>query len=232
VIEENHFGLCTGGTAAPPPETERQRRRKPPSPAYPLTYWLADEIDHLAGVDRQPPLTFGDLRDRNIELAMITTNLTHGRPYRLPLEFDTSFNSDACFFDPQVFAGFFPPRVIQWMVAHPPRRKQHVTDRDWQEWEVLCGLMEPRKPLPSYEDLPVVMAVRLSLSFPGLISAVPLWSVDWSRKENVLARAAARGGETVLQQFPRTFFRQPAAALADVRHQPQHTASGPSHERG
>jgi predicted acylesterase/phospholipase RssA len=196
VIEENHFGLCSGGTATPR-VTEREPSRKPPSTDYPLTYWLADELDLLAGLDGQAPLTFEDLRRRNIELAMITTNLTHGRPYRLPLEFNCSFNSDAYFFDPEVWAGFFPPRIVKWMAEHPPRRGPQAGDRDWQDWEKLCRLLEPLKPLPSPQDLPVVAAVRLSLSFPGLISAVPLWSVDWSRRENAQARAAARNGEAV-----------------------------------
>ena len=34
--------------------------------------------------------------------------------------------------------------------------------------------------LPPADELPVILAARLSLSFPALISAVPLWAVDFS----------------------------------------------------
>jgi hypothetical protein len=39
-------------------------------------------------------------------------------------------------------------------------------------------------PFPRGGGLPVVVAARMSLSFPLLVSAVPLWGVDWTRKEN------------------------------------------------
>lgn len=81
-LPDNFYGLCFGW--AP------RRTGQPPQ----LTEWLSGLINELAG--RQPdgpPLTFGDLwgtpdpnADRKINLAMIATNLTHGRPYRLPFE--------------------------------------------------------------------------------------------------------------------------------------------------
>jgi hypothetical protein len=38
------------------------------------------------------------------------------------------------------------------------------------------------KPLPDQEHLPVILAVRLSLSFPILFCAVPLYAVDFTRR--------------------------------------------------
>jgi hypothetical protein len=36
-------------------------------------------------------------------------------------------------------------------------------------------------PLPEGRDLPVAVATRMSLSFPGLLGMVPLWAVDYER---------------------------------------------------
>jgi len=159
----------------------------------PLIDWLADELDGLAGIsDPTTPVTFGDLwrgadglggpEDRAIDLQMMTTNLTQGRPYRLPLD------SGAWFFDPDEWAKLFPQRVVRWLEAHPPTPPEAERDRRW--WELLCGLLEPLRPLPDAVDLPVVVAARMSLSFPVLISAVPLFAVDWSRTGNQEARTA------------------------------------------
>jgi len=42
--------------------------------------------------------------------------------------------------------------------------------------------------MPAPADLPVVVAARMSLSFPVLISAIPLYAVDWGLKSNQSAR--------------------------------------------
>ena len=67
---------------------QRSRRR---SANPPLTRWLADLIDELAGTTPDKPLTFGDLRSlpgppdhRGVNLQMMTTNLSQGRPFRCP----------------------------------------------------------------------------------------------------------------------------------------------------
>ena len=52
------------------------------------------------------------------------------------------------------------------------------------------------RPLPRHGELPVVVAVRMSLSFPLLLSAVPLYAVDWSRTANQRAQAQVRAAET------------------------------------
>ena len=36
---------------------------------------------------------------------------------------------------------------------------------------------------PAPGDLPVVVAARMSLSFPFLISAIPLYRIDWPTKQ-------------------------------------------------
>jgi hypothetical protein len=77
--------------------------------------------------------------------------------------------------------------------------------------------------LPEGRDIPVIVAARLSLSFPGLISAVPLYAIDYSRKDPAHRQPVrcwfSDGGIT--SNFPIHFFdalwpRRPTFAL-DLR---------------
>ena len=134
----------------------------------PLTTWLADELDGLAGkTDPAEPLTLGDLGAKGIRLQMFTTNLTTGTPYVFP------FRTRIFFFDPDEFAGLFPPRVGDWMRQHGARPQD---DRE----RALFEHMLPLLPLPEPANFPAVLAVRLSLSFPILLSAIPMWAIDWT----------------------------------------------------
>ncbi|HYJ46232.1 MAG TPA: patatin-like phospholipase family protein, partial [Pyrinomonadaceae bacterium] len=177
-LPENNYGLVSG--LLDPQGNDRHP---------PLTTWMADELDRLAGKDRAHPLTFGDLRGATgeldkrvlgakhggINLEMMTTNLTLGRPYRLP--FDKS--STEYFYNPAEWSKFFPEHIVDWMLKHP-RQSTHPPgarrERQLAEWESF----KPCLPLPAPDDLPIVVAARMSLSFPVLISAVPLYTVDRS----------------------------------------------------
>ncbi len=138
------------------------------------------------------PLTFGDLAAGGVNLRMITTDLTQGRPYAVPFEPAWSVDASGYFFDPAVMRTYFPAYVVEWMEARPPSRPPGADDATWRQWELLCELVAPLRPLPDASDLPVVVATRLSLSFPVLISAVPLHAVDWSLEANRDARDAWR----------------------------------------
>lgn len=180
-LAENYYGLTTG-LLDPAGDDAR--------PA--LTTWLADEIDAIAGKPRRSePLTFGDLwgadgaldraqlspeEDRGVRLQIMTTNLTLGRPYRLPFDAD----STEYFYDPAEWAKFFPAYVMKWLEDHPRQLTETAPKRRARQ-EARWKSFEPRRPLPAPEHLPVVIAARMSLSFPVLISAVPLWKVDWSQ---------------------------------------------------
>jgi hypothetical protein len=54
-------------------------------------------------------------------------------------------------------------------------------DREGRPWCAPDGT--PLRRFPEPAAVPVVVAARLSLSFPGLVSAVPLYAVDFSRRE-------------------------------------------------
>ena len=154
-IRKNGFGFCSGLTEKP--NTVEN------NPA--LTNWMADKLDDIAGKTDGFPLTFGDLREHEIELRMITTSLTHGRPFNFPVEVeDIEF-----YFDSELLSKYFPERIVDWMVKNPPNGKEESGNQRIH-------------PLPQADKLPVVVAARLCISFPFLLSAVPLHAVDESMK--------------------------------------------------
>jgi len=180
-VIDNNLGLCKGGTLeAPGPEGQR----------HGISEWLHQGIQRSAGLDmRDRPLTFRDLwcapahpgaeglpcdehdpqSQRSIDLQMITTNVTHSRPYRLPMLDETS----RLFYRPADLEDYFPPPIIQAMVdvSLPYRAK---SPSDATEGDETRSFLE----LPG-ADMPIVVAARLSLSYPLLFSAVPLWAIDY-----------------------------------------------------
>lgn len=173
-IPENLFGLTTGMPGA----------GREPAPA--LTPWITEYLNELAGLkpDGQP-LTFGDLwhcgpkdGQPTVNLQMMTTCLSHGRPYRLPFgDDDTVAESRQFYFRQDDLKRLFPDSVVRWLVAHPRQLSQDPDVAAEEERFRERGFL----PLPDPADLPVALAVRMSISFPILLSAVPLYAVDRSR---------------------------------------------------
>jgi predicted acylesterase/phospholipase RssA len=147
---EANFGICSGFT------------RDAVEPA--LTQWLTEIVDQLAGLDgASGPITFGDLAHQNIKLSLMTTDLTHGRPYRLP--FGAS-DVSSFFFKKSDFDRLFPATVVAKMI-------EGAVPRDGDYY-----------PFPEVAHLPLVVGARMSLSFPILLQAVPLYAIDWTLKSN------------------------------------------------
>jgi hypothetical protein len=80
-LPKNYYGLCSGlaGATTGGPSA--------------LSEWLCNLLDELAGrPGAERPLLFGDLwgkggaEDPDVDLRMVTTNLTLGRPYTLPFD--------------------------------------------------------------------------------------------------------------------------------------------------
>ena len=180
-IVANGFGLCKGA-GVPDAQSGGDERG--------LTDWLHEGIQASAGLRRDdPPLTFRDLWSaprhpgaprepcgesdlparRSIDLQMITTNVTHGRPYRLPLLDQTS----RLYFRRRDLAGYLPKDVLDALV-HAARGYAPRSPSDPPPAADTADLLELPGP-----DLPVVAAARLSLSYPLLFSAVPLWAIDY-----------------------------------------------------
>jgi len=130
-----------------------------------LTEWLHKQLQALAGLPEDQPLRFVDLHQaprypgepadpRTITLQMISTCVSHHEPRTLPF-------SDACFwFLREEFERLFPASVVRWLIDHAGA-VQDVGGRRYHQ-------------LVAGENLPVLVATRMSLSFPLLISAVPL----------------------------------------------------------
>ena len=60
-------------------------------------------------------------------------------------------------------------------------------------------------PLPKPEDLPVIVAVRMNLSFPALLSSIPLYAIDYTVSESHVARHRFSDGG-ITSNFPIHFF--------------------------
>lgn len=166
-VPENHFGICTGNTEASGDGAEG------------LTPWLHARIQGLAGRKiEDPPLTFEDLeRDEAnpIRLRVMTTCLTRGRSYLLP------FETKLYYFEPEAFEALFPRQVVNFMVKEA--KEWSGSDQPARSDYEVNRFLFPKLPLP-LKRLPIVVAVRMSLSFPLLLSACPLWTIDWKREGN------------------------------------------------
>ena len=79
-----------------------------------LTPWLYRRLQDLAGRPYDQPLTFGHLQADELQLQMMTTNLSRSQPMAMP------WNDDIYFFEPEEFEKLFGPVVVKAMVDHPP----------------------------------------------------------------------------------------------------------------
>ena len=147
------------------------------------------------------PLVIGDLTAAGVRLQMLTTNLTDGTPYTLP------FRSRQYFYKPDEFRRLFPERVVDWMVERAPAPRETVRG----EAELFARMeAEGALPLPVEEDFPVIVAVRMSLSFPVLLSAIPLWFADWTDAVHPgVIRCAWFSDGGITSNFPIHFFDRP-----------------------
>jgi hypothetical protein len=82
---------------------------------------------------------------------------------------------------------------------------------------------------PAPEELPVIVAVRMSLSFPILLSAIPLYAIDYTRsEENRKPERAWFSDGGICSNFPvhffdRTFPRWPTFGISLKGFHPDHS---------
>jgi predicted acylesterase/phospholipase RssA len=183
-LVEGDFGLCPG-------------IRQPYSCGDGFTDWLARLIDEAAGNETGRPLTFGDLAAPPdgrpaIQLAMMTTSLMEKRPYTLPMPEDHRF-----VFEKSEWDRIFPERVMAFLTM----RCDPFTPPAGEAGEYYH--------FPDLARLPLIVGARMSLSFPLLISAVPLWRRDFTLLEeaerNKLRRCLFSDGG-LSSNFPIHFF--------------------------
>jgi hypothetical protein len=83
------------------------------------------------------------------------------------------FESYAFYFDESEFKNLFPASVVQYMIDMSPKKpNETITSRNGNTLHRL----------PDGEHLPVLVAARMSLSFPVLLSAIPLYLPDYAHK--------------------------------------------------
>ncbi len=125
------------------------------------------------------------------------SNLGYRAPHTIPFS-----DGDAwAFYDPRLWEALFPPEVMRHLVA-ASKRCLVSARRDDPSFAKTIELVQERHGLLilPQSELPVLVAVRLSLSFPVLLSAVPLSFVDPSdrRSSNALLLALRRRNQLEL----------------------------------
>jgi predicted acylesterase/phospholipase RssA len=143
-----------------------------------LVEWLNRRIQACAGLPESgAPLTVKQLAEQGIELRMMTTDLSFARPIVMPGGLAEYMFSAA------EMRTRFPEQVVKKMLGDQP--------------DDLYALMPT-------DELPVVVAARLSLSFPGLLSAMPLYLADPDTGPDALPHLFSDGG--IASNFPLQFF--------------------------
>jgi hypothetical protein len=194
-LPRNYFGLVTGVDDGDPNNDVA------------LCTWLTRELEMTAGLEvGVTPLTFGMLwdpakppaasaieepvavSDRAVNLQMVTTSLTEGRPYQFPTR------TNRYHFKPEELKQFFPQHVVSWMVKHARGDAKTFPDL---------------VPLPPIGDLPVIVATRMSLAFPILLSAVPLHAVDHTDADPQLPQPVWFSDGGLTSNFPIAMFDSP-----------------------
>lgn len=136
---------------------------------------------------------------------MISTALSHGHPYRLP------FENRIFAFQVDEFRRYFPAAVVDHMISAAVKQAARGEEKDndalVKESEA-SGKPDRLYPMPPAWDLPVVVAARLSLSFPILFSMVPLHAIDYSMSTHPRKRCWFIDGG-LSSNFPMTLFDSP-----------------------
>jgi hypothetical protein len=156
LLAGNFHGLCSGKTPVGADDVA-------------LTDWLHTTVQALAGRGdsstppelRDVPVTYGELRRAGIDLVTVTTNISQGTSETFPLRGDTWA------FHPDDMRRLFPEAIVRQLVAASPEA-QSADRKAALERHGLLMLPEP-------DAVPILIGARVSLSFPVLLSAVPLY---------------------------------------------------------
>jgi predicted acylesterase/phospholipase RssA len=154
-VPRNYFGICSG-------------MKEPPAKTPAVTEWLHESTQQIA--DQSEVLTFGQLKERGVTLELITTNVSENRPYAFP--FDEPF-----IFSRADFAKLFPNAIVEAMMKAGSQRNASQFPG--------VTLPEDYFFLPMPHDLPVVVAARMSMSFPLFFSSVPLYALPLAERERL-----------------------------------------------
>lgn len=183
-LARNDYGLCTGRSQEPGEEG--------------LVEWLHRGIQLSAGRgEHDPPLTFADLwaaprfgeagpaplhgglqpPHPGINLQMFASNITLGRPVRLPL----NDANTRLFFHEDEWKRYFPDYLMGALKkasrSYVPESRSDP-DRAVLDEKMGKEFMDRLCELPS-GGMPIVVAARLSLCFPVLFTSVGVYAIDY-----------------------------------------------------
>ena len=155
-----------------------------------LVPWIHAHLNALAGLHSDDVLTFGMLRSSHapIDLKLVATALEIAKRVDLPVH-DPRWG-----FDPDLWRRIFPDSVIEFMHKRAARRS-------------VSFMPSHVSPFPAVDDLPVIVAVRMSMAFPGLFTPVPVAMPDPARRGKYCTVHLADGGIT--SNLPSTLFDEP-----------------------
>jgi len=193
-LQANGLGLATGMGNGQPNEAIWRESRARKGQVTPISAWMTELFDEIAGRGSAGrPLTFGDLRTAppapclesngysskySIDLRAFTTCLSLGRPFSLPFKPVEGRWSYVFAFKQDELRRFFPDRVVNYLLEKGrdivKGNPQHERFGNWAQRFDQHGLV----PLAVDDDMPVVLAARLSLSFPVLFAPIPLYTFE------------------------------------------------------
>lgn len=214
-LANNDYGLCRG--MSQPSEVGSGCAQEEA-----LVEWLHRGIQVSAGRgEEDPPLTFADLwaaprfgrpgpvpltgglepPGAGIGLQMFASNVTQGRPIRLPLNDPNT----QLYYLPEEWSLLFPDSIMAALEeasspyvplsrSDPPADclVEIGADSDGKRREPVFA--SELRELPS-GNMPIVVAARMSLCFPILFTSVPVYAVDYERAKNkTLARCLLSDG--------------------------------------
>lgn len=188
------FGLCPGANQS---DSEK--------PAF--ANWFSDHLRILAGKPNLGrPVTFGDLKRPKFEaelppinLLILTTSLTEGKMVTLPFE-DPDPKGDRYLFREEDWRGKIPDDDLDWMInSASPVPPEELGERKDGHSAQKTGYYF----LPEKDQLPVILAVRMSLSFPFLFTTTKLYRLNQGDK-SINEIEFSDGGIT--SNFPIHFF--------------------------
>jgi hypothetical protein len=218
-IRDNGMGLATGMAAS------GAMIGRTPTPA--LTAWLHSRLQSLAGLPPDAPLTFGmlwtldpqaqpgSLGKREIDLVLVTSDLSRMQSASFPF----LPQNHRMFIDREEWRSLFPAAVLEAIEAKAwPTSAEKPTlpaDLGYDEADLRAaaaalapdhpGLMERLRLLPKARDLPIVVAARASMAFPGLFTPLPFWLLRWvgddGSRRPVLSRVLLSDGG-ITSNFP------------------------------
>ncbi|MEH2623782.1 putative acylesterase/phospholipase RssA [Bradyrhizobium sp. AZCC 1719] len=192
----------------------------------------------LAAAPGSPRETLNDpcpMGAASINLQMFTANVTHGRPYIFPQN-EGEEDDLPLYFRSSEMKRLFPPDVVKDMEVDPvtgqsnkyqgnakpapararavPAGRRRLRATGWLlsliigKPPVVGSEEEPMYRLPT-KHLPIVVAARMSVSFPVLFSAVPLWILDKRDEHKHVFRRCLFCDGGICSNFPIHLFDSP-----------------------